>query len=89
MVELNRMENSRPAVAMPVDIQTAEYWVGIYVKDFGELPSETYEKTHRAKLSFNPDSITELQAILRIRPKFLVRVGATREQIEWLKRRVV
>lgn len=66
--------------------ETVERWVGIYVKEYNELPSETYEKTHRARLSPHPDLIIELLAILKIRPKFLPRVGATPEQIGWLKR---
>ena len=71
-----------------IDVQTAEKWVGIYIRDYGELPTSTFEKSFRRKLSSNPDLIVELLAILRIRPKFLARVGATQEQIEWLKRRV-
>ena len=72
----------------PIDKETAERWVGIYIRDFKRLPSEDFEKSFRRKLSSNPGLIVELLAILRIRPKFLARVGATREQIEWLKRRV-
>ena len=36
--------------AEPIDNQTAEKWIGIYIEDYGELPTETYEKSTHRKL---------------------------------------
>lgn len=74
----------------PIDNETAERIVGRYIEDYGELPTKTFEKTHRKPLDLVPlpenINLIELAAILRIRPKFLDR--ATKPgQIKWLKKK--
>jgi len=95
MVEIDQQEAFEEE---PIDNETAEKWVGAYVRDYGELPSESFEKSHHHKLEIPRKEemmMVELAAILRLRPKFLgywkagsfvSRVGATPGQIEWLRK---
>jgi len=81
------LEEEKPVEEEPIDVATAEKWIGVYTKNYNELPSQTYEKSHRTKLEIpglDEMTLLELAAIFAIRPKFLIRVGATQGQIKWL-----
>jgi len=77
----------------PIDRETTERIIGIYVRDYGRLPTEDYEKSHRRKLEIphQRDGSTiamllqELAAIVALRPKFL-NGRLTLGQIEWLRK---
>ena len=68
-----------------IDREEAEKWVGVYIKEFKMLPSESLERSTHIPSPPSPSLMFELQAILRIRPRFLERF-ATQEQIEWLSK---
>jgi hypothetical protein len=63
----------------PIDSETVQRIIGIYVRDYGRLPTEDYERSHRRRLEIphRRDNSTiamlfqELAAIIALRPKFL------------------
>lgn len=86
MVEIKTREAGEAIREELIPIELAEKWVGIYIKQYGQLPSDDYFKSRRRKLEILLEStIYELAAILALRPKFLDRY-ATPGQIEWLKK---
>jgi hypothetical protein len=73
------IEPQEVVVGEPIDRETLERIVGTYVKDYGRLPTEDYEKSHRRRLEIPHQKngstiamlIQELAAILAMRPKFI------------------
>jgi len=83
------IEVKEPAIMEePIDNETAEKIIGIYVKNYKRLPTEDYEKSHRRRLEIPRQEemlIIELAAIVTLRPKFL-NGKLTLGQIGWLKK---
>jgi hypothetical protein len=74
----------------PIDNETAEKIIGSYVESYKRLPTEDYERSCRKRLEIPHQGemlITELAAIVALRPKFL-KGKLTNGQIEWLKKAV-